>query len=228
MDSLATTDRSSTATRTTPGRTRGWAPALVAALVSAGGLWVLELLADVAPFAGLRDDYQRDTGGLWAGLIGGRVTYFGSDNGALVDSSDHIVRVVLTTVAVIVVAYVVTWLATVGLRARAVLPLFFATWLAAVLAGVGGLVVAYADARVTSDGGDSLGRVLGPIIDVGGSYGLLYGWIPALLAALVWAALPARRTTEVIPEDGRAAGRHSDSGDTVALRSLIDDGRRSE
>lgn len=198
------------------GRTRGWIPALVAAVVSAGGLWLLEALADVAPFGGLRADAARGDGGLWAGLIGGRITFFGVDNGDLFSDTDSTVRVLLTTAAVLVVAYVVTWLGTVGLRARAVLPLFLSSWLAAVLAGAAGLVVTSADDRIVS--GSAFLSVLGSMIEVGASYGVVYGWIPALVAALFWGATPARRArgAELEPEIG---------AEDTDLRGILGDDR---
>lgn len=213
------TDRQTLRPRT--GRTRGWVPALVAAIVAAGGLWALELLADVAPFAGLRADDTHDTGGVWAGLLGGKITFFGADNNALFGSTDSTVRVLLTTAAVLVVAYVVTWLGTVGLRARAVLPLFLSAWIAAVLAGAAGQVVSAVDLQQTTGIDRGLLASLGSVIDAGAAYGVVYGWIPALLAALAWSATPARRVADADLEAEPDAADPEDAD----LRSLLDDTR---
>lgn len=204
-----------------PARGRGWVPALVASLLTAAGLWALQLLSDVAPLAGLRDDYRNDTGDVWTSLLGGKLTFFGSDTGALFGGGDDIVRVVAMTAAVFVVAYVVTWLGTVGVRPRAVLPLFWVAWLGAVLGGAAGIVAGYVAEYVSSGGEDSFLSRLGALIDYGDAYGLTYGWIPALVAALFWAAAPGKQPKGARDEhevDDATAG-----DDAPTQRSLLDD-----
>lgn len=198
------------------GRTRGAVPALVAGVLTAGGLWVLQLLADTDPLRSLQEDAAAGQSGLWVGLIGDKVRFFGRDTHALFESGDEIVRVALVTIAIVLVAFVITWLGTVGTRARSVFPVLIAGWLGAILACAAGLIVSAADTVVVS-GGDLLG-VLGPRIDLGGAYGLTYGWIPALLATLAWAATPARRTyADGSPED--------EDGETVPWSTLIGEDR---
>lgn len=203
----------------TPGRTRGWVPALTVAVVAAAGLWALELLSDVGVFARLRADHESGSGGLWAGLIGGRITFFDDDRSALFGSADDTVRVLVSTAAVLLVGYVVTWLGTVGLRARAVLPLFLSAWLAAVLAGAGGLVAAGVDLQIAGSIPGGLVANLGELIDTGASYGVVYGWIPALLAALFWGATPARRRVSALD-----AEPEPDTGETD-LRGILGEER---
>lgn len=194
------------------GRTRGAVPALVAGVLTAGGLWVLQVLADSDPLRSLQEDAASGHGGLWVGLVGEKVTFFGPDTGALFDSGDEIVRAALATIAIVAVAFVITWLGTVGTKARSVFPVFIAGWLGAILACAAGLVVSAADTVIVS-GGDLL-AILGSRIDLGGSFGLTYGWVPALLAALAWAATPARR----IRAEGASA---DDDGETVPWSTLI-------
>jgi hypothetical protein len=222
MDPRPESQTTPTTRRSSSGRTRGWVPATVAGVLTAGGLWALQLLSGIGPFPSLRDGYATGRDDVWSSLIGGKVMYFGPDNHVFLDDTAAVVRIVLMTLAVLLVVYVVTWLATVGVRARTVLPVLFAAWLGAVLGSAAGVVVDYLDAYVGSGQDQRVLAQLGQAIDLGGAYGVTYGWLPALVAALVWVAVPARRVRSVEPDEAELSDGDEDA-QTVPGRSLMDD-----
>ncbi|WP_028658893.1 hypothetical protein [Nocardioides insulae] len=189
----------------TPRGSRSWLAALWVAVLAVVGLWILQAVGSLDFAEDLREEAAEGVSFI-AVTFGYHSVYFspfGMD--ALVDLDEWSdpfgpLSSVAASAAVLVVTFLVAWLAGLGVRRRAGGAMFVITWMATVLGTVAGGAVIAAISVLEFDSDEVLWGAFGQYMYEAGSYGLIYGWVPALLATLVWwLTTPRHRTVPLAP-----------------------------
>jgi len=183
---------------------RAWLPAAVAAVSMALGLIVLQVLSHL-----VLDDRlgpRRFDAPVWDWLGSTYVGYFGV--GAFDPSHGKIFLGTLIALALLlVIGFLGSWWAIRGIApGSSVVPAFLSVWMvlvvATALASLGAFVV-----RLGGQFGSyPTGQPLLSVLTTGIVFGVKWGWIAALLAALLWLLLRPAPTTDVEPGEDRPSG----------------------
>lgn len=173
-------------------RARGGVAATLNAVLVTGGLWALQIMSGSAPLSTWAEKNDADSGGWAATLLGDRLAYFG--DGPLGDlfSGETVVHTAILSVTVFFVTWLLTWLATVGIRPRAFFPVLLGCWLGAIVAAATGQVTEVLYSYFSDGRSGSLLASLDDVLASGASYGVTYGWAIGLLVALIWLAVPGK------------------------------------
>ncbi|TQL69328.1 hypothetical protein FB381_3233 [Nocardioides albertanoniae] len=173
-------------------RPRGGIPALLNAVLVTGGLWTLQIMSGSAPLSTWAEKNAADSGGWAATLLGDRLAYFGDSPLGDLFSGETVVHTAILSVTVFFATWLITWLATVGIRPRAFFPVLLGCWLAAIVATGGGQVTEGLYSYFSDGRSGSLLASLDDVLASGAAYGLTYGWAIGLLIALIWLAVPGK------------------------------------
>lgn len=161
-------------------------PGIAAGLVLVAGIWILQALASSGA---VQDMLERDgVPSFGQNLFGYGLGFFGPDLRVLTSHPSYAVGAIMSTVAMVAVVTGVVWLG-----GRVVMPsggfaILVIAWFASCLACAAGFGVNVVVRGVLSPS-PSLGYVfdlLGAAPRIGGEWGMTYGWIPAVVALLVW------------------------------------------
>lgn len=174
-------------------------PGTAAGLVLVGGIWILQALARSGAVG---DMLERDgVPSFMQNLLGYGLGFFGPDLRVLTSHPSYAIGAFTATVAMVAVVTAVVWLG-----GRFVIPsggfaILVLAWFASCLACAAGFAVNVVVRSVLSPN-PSLGYafdLLGAAPRVGGEWGMTYGWIPAVVALLVWIIGSPRVSAAQVP-----------------------------